>query len=98
MIHKLNEVLEDKEFAEAYDKIDNVDDAIAALHDKGVEVTKEEFQQLIDITRIVNAGNEELSDELLERVSGGITINKDSVCRVPGKNERDKAPKPIWNF
>lgn len=100
-LEQLNEVLEDKDFAERYYKIDNIEEAIAALKEKGVEITRDEFQQLINITRIVNAGDDELTDEILEQVAGGIEITpelRNFRGKTPGPDNKNYTPAPLWKW
>ena len=82
---KLNAIFEDKAFVETLFAMESVAEVQAALKEKGVELTEEEILGIRELLTKVESGEVtlehlkqldegELSEELLEQVSGGILL------------------------
>ena len=68
LTERLNELVEDRQFAKALGAAESVEDMVRLLGEYGVNVTAEELEGL---AASVPAGGE-LSEEDLENVSGGL--------------------------
>ena len=68
LTEKLNELMEDQQFAEKLGAAESVEDMVRVLGEYGVTVTPEELDGMLTA---VPAGGE-LSEEDLENVSGGL--------------------------
>ena len=75
-MEKLTELLKDKAFAEEFFKQETAEDAQKFLASKGVDVTIDELNQLRDaiVTRLDDSNGDELSDDQLENVAGGMAV------------------------
>ena len=68
-MEKMKEVFSDKAFVESLFELETVAEVQAALKEKDVELSEEEILSIRDLLGKVENG--ELSEELLEQVSGG---------------------------
>ena len=69
---KMKAVFADEAFVKSLFELDTVAEVQAALQEKGVELTEEEILGIRDLLGKVENG--ELSEELLEQVSGGSVL------------------------
>lgn len=82
-IEKIVELMKDKEFVERIAKIEKKEDIIKAFVEKGLELSMEEVDELIQKGQEVISNGEfdrvkkALSEDKLENVSGGTTVKDD---------------------
>ena len=68
---KAAELLKDRDFIERLNKIESIEETKKILAERGLEWSNEEIQELAN--EIKNGVNEELADDALEEVSGGVS-------------------------
>lgn len=73
-IAKIQEVLADKDFIAKVMEMENPEEVQKAFQAKGIELTLEEIEDAKKEigNRLENADSEEISDEQLEQVAGGV--------------------------
>jgi predicted ribosomally synthesized peptide with nif11-like leader len=73
---KLKEIFSEKEFVEKVLAMETAEDVQAAVKEKGVELSFDEIEAIRkDIANSVEKGDsEEVSDDELEQVAGGVAI------------------------
>lgn len=70
---KLQAALQDKKYAEELLALETVEQIQAKLEEKGIEMTREEVQALVDeVVARMNTNDGELSEDDLGAVSGGL--------------------------
>lgn len=71
-VAKVKELFADKEFVEKILELESAEEVQAALKEKGLELTVEEINQIKE--QLIKSGEsgEEVSDEELEQVAGGV--------------------------
>ena len=81
-VEKMKEVFADEAFVKGLFELESAAEVQAALKEKGIEMTEEEILGIRELLVKVESGeisaeqleNGELSDELLEQVSGGSVL------------------------
>ena len=69
---KMKEIFADEAFVKSLFELESAGEVQAALKEKGVELTEEQILGIRDLLGKVESG--ELSEELLEQVSGGSVL------------------------
>ena len=70
--NKINELFENKEFAEAFATLDTDEAVIALFADNGVEMTEDELHAIVEYATATESDSKELNADDLDNVSGGV--------------------------
>ncbi|MGN1367590.1 MAG: hypothetical protein ACI4WX_01870 [Aristaeellaceae bacterium] len=82
-MEKLNELFADAAFAEQVRTLDTAGELQALLAEKGIELTQEEFEELLEACeKLAGQADGELTDEQMEDVSGGVCAGTILLCAV----------------